>query len=234
MIPAHPPAGGPWRLIRSIQHALVYHARVKRALARTDSVRMFGVRLEVPPGVFHPKVFRTTRVIGRHILSLDLRGRSVLDMGCGSGVLALLAARGGARVTAVDINPAAAGATRANAAANNLGVSVHVSDLFSSLPRGDGFDWIIWNPPFYPAEAADMATRAWYAGSGYSVLGTFAGTAGAHLRPGGRLIVQLSTEIDQDRVLGLFAAHGFTPALAARTRLPFETLSIYHFDHADP
>ena len=206
---------------------MVYHARVKRVLARTDATRMFGLRLVVPPGVFHPRLFRTTAVIGRHLRGLDIRGRDVLEMGCGSGVLALLAARAGARVTAVDINPLAVGATRANAASNGLALRVIRSDLFASVPRDGGFDWIIWNPPFYPAEAPDLAARAWYAGEGYSVLGRFAAEAGAYLRPGGNVLIQVSTEIDQETVLGFFAAAGFTRSLARAERLPFETLSIY-------
>jgi len=62
------------------------------------------------------------------------RGASVLDYGCGSGVLAIAAKRLGAgAVVAVDIDPAALGVTRANAAANAVEVQVVTAD---AVPPG--------------------------------------------------------------------------------------------------
>lgn len=56
--------------------------------------------------------------------SASLRGRTVADIGCGSGILAIGAARLGATVTAVDIDPAAVASTRENAASNAVSVRV--------------------------------------------------------------------------------------------------------------
>jgi ribosomal protein L11 methyltransferase len=64
------------------------------------------------------------RWIARHAADRGARWSRVLDYGCGSGILAIGAAKFGARdIDAVDIDPAAVQATRANAAAN--GVSLH-------------------------------------------------------------------------------------------------------------
>jgi release factor glutamine methyltransferase len=152
-------------------------------------------------------------------------------MGSGSGILSLIAARGGATVTAVDINPDAVAATLANAEVNGLGdrLTATVSDLFGGIPEGAAYDVILWNPPFYPADPTDSASHAWLAGTGYSVLARFADSAPGHLRSGGRLILQVSTEIDAEAVLSLFSSRGMTPRLAASKKLPFETLSIYEF-----
>ena len=195
---------------------------------------MFGLRLTIPPSVFHPKFFRTTRVFGEHLQTMDLQGRLVLEMGCGSGVLSLLAARKGATVTAVDINPAAVASTLSNARANRLEerISACVSDLFAGIPPGRGFDYILWNPPFYPLEPTDDASHAWNAGDGYGVLARFARSAGSYLRPGGKVIIQVSTEIDAEAVLSLFSARGLEPALIGSRRLPFETVSMYEFPPA--
>ena len=231
MIPASRPAPGIWSVLRGVQHACVYHLFVKRALARTDVTTMFGLRLTVPPSVFHPRFFRTTKFLGEYLQTLDLRGRDFLEMGCGSGILSLIAARGGATVTAVDINPRAVATTLSNATVNRLGrnVSAIVSDLFAEIPANGGFDYILWNPPFYPVEPTDDASHAWNAGDGYGVLARFAGTVRGFLRPGGKLILQVSTEIDAETVLSLFSSRGLSPALVASKRLPFETLSIYEF-----
>jgi ribosomal protein L11 methyltransferase len=63
----------------------------------------------------------TTRLCLRWLEARVRGGESVLDYGCGSGILAIAAARLGAgRVTGIDIDPDAVRAARANAAANNV------------------------------------------------------------------------------------------------------------------
>jgi ribosomal protein L11 methylase PrmA len=68
-----------------------------------------------------------------------LGAASVLDVGCGSGVLAVAASRLGYRpVHAIDIDPAAVEETRRNAAANRASVDVSLADaLASDLPPAD-------------------------------------------------------------------------------------------------
>ena len=72
-------------------------------------------------------------------LLLDLERGSLLDAGCGSGVLAVAAAKlGFAPVVAVDSDPAAVDAARANAAANGVELEVRLADAFvDELPRAD-------------------------------------------------------------------------------------------------
>ena len=75
-------------------------------------------------------------------------GDTVLDMGTGSGVNAILAAKRGARVVAVDINPHVLEAARDNARRNNVAglVEVRYSDVFSAVE--EQFDLIIFDPPY--------------------------------------------------------------------------------------
>lgn len=69
----------------------------------------------------------TTRMTIGHLDGIDLRDLVVDDLGCGSGVVAIVAALAGARaVRAVDVDPAAVAATRANAAANGVGDVIEV------------------------------------------------------------------------------------------------------------
>ncbi len=69
----------------------------------------------------------TTRLCLEWLDGADLIGKRVLDYGCGSGVLAIAAARlGAAQVIAMDIDSQALTATRANAAANNLSQRIEV------------------------------------------------------------------------------------------------------------
>lgn len=81
--------------------------------------------LVIDPGqAFGTGHHETTTGCLRALSALDLRGRTVLDVGTGTGVLAIAAATAGARVTAVDIDPLAVAATRANATANGVPVTV--------------------------------------------------------------------------------------------------------------
>jgi len=221
----------PLRVLRRGSHLLALHLFVRRATTREDAVRMFGLSLRVPPTVFHPRLYGTSRFLGEHLRGRDLRSADVLEIGCGSGLLAFLAAQGGARVTAIDINPRAVACTEDNARANGLDerVSVIESDLFERLPPGRTFDHIIWNPPFYRAEQSDHASRAWNAGISYEVISRFAASAGPYLRPSGTIILVTSSDAGQEEIYSLLGREGFTPAFRLQRRGLFETLSIVEF-----
>ncbi|MCI4319555.1 MAG: methyltransferase [Thermoplasmata archaeon] len=75
----------------------------------------------------------------------DLRERTVLDLGSGSGVLSVGAALLGARVRGEEIDPAAVALARANAASAGVSVEFVAGDVQSSGPR---FDTVVMNPPF--------------------------------------------------------------------------------------
>jgi release factor glutamine methyltransferase len=91
------------------------------------------------------------------IAQLPLSGKRVLDVGTGSGILALYCAMHGADVTAGDIDREAI--EQASQAAVELGVQINAcfSDLFSNIDAR--FDLILFNPPYLPSlEVADIST----------------------------------------------------------------------------
>ncbi|MBN2360153.1 MAG: 50S ribosomal protein L11 methyltransferase [Deltaproteobacteria bacterium] len=101
--------------------------RIGRRLVVVPSWRDFDaaphdVVLRLDPGMaFGTGTHETTRLCAEAIEQLDPDGRSLLDVGCGTGILALFAARLGARpVVAVDDDPDAIAIAHANAAANGL------------------------------------------------------------------------------------------------------------------
>jgi release factor glutamine methyltransferase len=121
-----------------------------------------GLDLIVETGVFHPTIFYSTGVLSRSLARIPLTGRTFLDLGTGTGRIALTAARAGAVVTASDINPSAiANATR-NAEHNGLSIRCVLSDQFAVLP--DHFDVIAINPPYYAQEPMDPAASAFFSG----------------------------------------------------------------------
>lgn len=122
-----------------------------------------GFRLQVPPGVFHPGIFFSSEIFISFLQKIDFQEKKVIDVGTGSGLLALFAAQKGANVTALDIHPLAVETARRNAKANGLHITVVESDLFDRLPA-QPFDFMLVNPPYYPRPSHNFAERAFFAG----------------------------------------------------------------------
>jgi release factor glutamine methyltransferase len=123
------------------------------------------------------------------------KGEKALEMGCGTGIIAMHCARAGAEVTAADINPKAVRCAQANAEANGLELKVVHSDLFLDV---EGlFDLIVFNPPYVPDEIRGDIERSWAGGEdGVRVLERFLRGAPGHLSRGGRILVLLSTTME--------------------------------------
>ncbi|MFJ8185657.1 HemK2/MTQ2 family protein methyltransferase [Streptomyces sp. NPDC096105] len=152
-------------------------------------------------------------------------GAAVLDVGTGSGALALAAARRGARVTAVDVSRRAVCAARLNALRAGLSVQVLRGNLFEPV-RGRSFDLVLANPPYVPAPRAHRpprgAARAWDAGGdGRLVLDRICHEAPGLLRPGGVLLLVQSALSDPGLTVDCLRSAGLKSAVTQRQRIAF-------------
>ena len=215
------------RSVRGFFSLLLYRFWALPRISRDDRAQVLGLDLSVPKGVFHPSLFFSSTILGRHVATMALGDMRVLDMGTGSGVLALCAARQGASVLALDINLEAVRCAEANARMNGLESRVRVlhSDLFARVPQGERFDLILWNPPFYPTEPEDDVQRAWRAGSGFAAIRRFAESVGNFLAPGGAMLIILSSDVNNGEFLRHFSPFQITTCSSHRRF--FETLTIY-------
>ena len=176
---------------------------------RKERVYQYGdLRLVVPPGVFHPGVFFSTPVFISFLQTIDLQDKEVLDIGTGSGLLALFAARQGASVTALDINPAAVEAARRNAAANDLSITVVESDLLAGLPA-QSFDVILINPPYFPADPRNAADHAFFAGENWEYFEELFRQLPVCLNAGTQTWMILSENCNLEKIANIAAANGF-------------------------
>jgi release factor glutamine methyltransferase len=119
---------------------------------------------------------------------------SLLEVGTGTGLVAVHAAKLGAKVTAVDINPHAVDCAKRNAARNNVRLEIVHGDLFDKIPGS--FDVIAFNPPYLPGKATSTTwiEKAWSGGEeGSEVAVRFLRDAWRHLNPGGRIYIILSS-----------------------------------------
>jgi methylase of polypeptide subunit release factors len=154
----------------------------------------------------------------------------VVDIGTGSGILALAAARAGAeRVTATDINPNAALTTADNARASGVGdrVTAVCTDLLSAIAPRPLFDVILSSPPKHAGEPRDLADRGYHAGPQYRDISALFDQSRERLKPGGRLFVMVSSDSDLDLFGTLIDQAGFRARLVHEHSIFIESLIIY-------
>jgi release factor glutamine methyltransferase len=212
----------------------------------TGEQEFWSLPFAVTPDVLIPRPETEMLVeVGLTLLRAPLAQRSgagagiptrpqVLDIGTGSGCVAVAVARElpDVRVTAVDISPAALVAARGNAERHGVAARVTFieSDLYAALPAGATFDVILANPPYLAPgdavspEVAFEPQSALLAGAdGLDVIRRLIAGAAAHLHPGGWLLMELGAG-QAEAVRTLVAAAGLTatriaPDLAGIPRL---------------
>jgi release factor glutamine methyltransferase len=167
-----------------------------------------GTSLLITPGVLNPRLMRTGAFFASqlrpNVLAADAE---VLDMGTGSGVCAIVAARYARRVVAVDIDETAVRCARINVLLNQADAKVDVlrGDLFEPL-SGRCFDVVLFNPPFLRGIPRNDADRAWRSPD---VAERFAANLRTHLRPSGYALVLLSTYGEPRAFIEEFRRHDF-------------------------
>jgi len=154
-------------------------------------------------------------------------GDSVLDLGTGSGILAVLAAKVADSVVAVDLNPFAIRCALQNTILNRIkgNISFLQSDLFRALHTNAKFDLILFNAPYLPSEKGEDSTwigRSWAGGtSGREVVDRFIAEVSSFLKPSGRVQLMQSTLTGVEETLSKFHINGLEASVKAEKQLPF-------------
>jgi release factor glutamine methyltransferase len=141
-----------------------YKPWLEKYLSRKRIYHHNGFRLEIPPEVFHPGFFFSTKFLMNYLDRYELKNKSLLELGAGSGLISFHAAKKGASVTASDLNQTAIEYLNINSRANDVEVKIIHSDLFKELPEKK-FDFIVLNPPYYKKDALTEKDLAWFCGS---------------------------------------------------------------------
>ena len=156
-------------------------------------------------------------------------GKSVLEIGTGSGIVAMYASKLTDKVTATDINFDAIQLAESNFKANNIdNVELLFGNLFEPV-KDRKFDVILFNTPYLPTEEGevieDNLNYAFDGGlNGRKVIDLFLNEVKNHLNEGG--IVQLiqSSLSDNDETLNMLDELGFIAEIAKKEHYFFEDI----------
>jgi len=200
-------------------------------------MELYGLRITLCKDVYEPDedTFLLAEVINEELSKGKLDNKNVLEIGTGTGVLALLCAKKAKKVVACDINESAVKCAKLNAKVNDINnIEARRSDVFSGMKKGEKFDLIIFNPPYLPVsekeeikEPKDALSLAWDGGkTGRKVINKFLESCEEHLKEKGKLLMLGSSLSDYTKTIKKLEEKGFRAGIKARKRFFFEELVV--------
>lgn len=214
--------------IRVVLESLA-HPVYKLYSSATRSWEYYDMDVTVFPGIFHPGWFVTSVMLLDIVESLDLKEKHIMEMGCGTGVLACRAAQLGARSYACDISREACNNAEFNVAKNDLEVTVMQSDIFDQIPRDLCFDYVFVNPPFEARYPESEAEFAFCCGEEFEYYISLFDQLKKFLSADGKLIMALSKSCDLNRILEIAEAENIQFERIRTKRKWSETNYLYTF-----
>ncbi|WP_456420686.1 HemK2/MTQ2 family protein methyltransferase [Thermococcus sp.] len=153
-------------------------------------------------------------------------GETALDMGTGTGLIALIMARKADFVIGVDINPKAIELARRNAELNGIrNVEFRVSDLFENV--SGKFDVITFNAPYLPGKPEGPIDFALVGGeTGREVIDRFIDEVPRYLEEKGRVYLVQSSITGIDETLWRFEKAGLRADVVAKRHVFFEDIVV--------
>lgn len=208
---------------------LFYRIYALRVISKDSVYTYSNTTVKIPKGVFHPGLFFSTTFLLDELLGLSLTGKSFLELGCGSGLIAVIASKNGAVTTAVDLNDKAVNATLVNATNNGVNVNAVQSDLFSALQKQE-FDIIAINPPYYKKNPSGYVEAAWFAGENLEYFKNLFSQIGAHTHANSKVFMVVSEDVCWNEIVKLAAAHHIAFSLVREKTIFLERNFIYQLN----
>ncbi len=208
---------------------------VSRYLKKERNYFYEGFKIKVIPGVFHPGFFFSTKFFFKFVSKLSLENKKFLEIGCGSGLLCLLAASKKAEVTAVDISPLAIENTIKNFKLNEKkifninNVKIIESDLFKNL-KNEVYDIIIINPPYFFKKPISIGDYAWYCGKNGEYFSIFFSQLKKHINTHTDIFMVLSDVCELERISILGQEYNFKMTRICEKKILWEMHYIYKIE----
>ncbi|USS40995.1 class I SAM-dependent methyltransferase [Thermococcus aggregans] len=181
-----------------------------------------GLKIKLHPQVYEPA--EDTFLLARNLKVKE--GDVALDVGIGTGIIALLMAKKARFVLGVDINPIAVELAKENAKLNGIkNVEFRVSDLFQNVEGK--FDIITFNAPYLPGEPEEPIDLALVGGeNGREVLDRFLEEFPDYLKEDGVVQIVQSSITGIEKTLKKLEAKGFRAEITAKERYFFEEIVV--------
>ncbi len=226
-------ATGNRRFLMKLQQRL-YNFFVKpliKLYLKTEPVVSFdGFRIKVFQTVFHPRLFFSTTYFYSFLKAMNLTSKLFLEIGCGSGVISMLAHRKMAIVHCSDINEVAIENTKLNFEQNkfdNKNIPVfYLSDLFDDIPVQQ-FDFIVINPPFYFKPVGQPAHLAWNCGENGEYFDKLFSTLKTYMHAGTKVYMILAEVCEIDRIKAIANKHSRKMEVEEERKIKWEKSFIF-------
>jgi release factor glutamine methyltransferase len=159
----------------------------------------------------------------------ELPGLTAVDIGTGSGILAIVAClQGASRVYILDTNPAAVEAARHNAELNGVRdrlLHLPIGQSIIPLPSSETVDVVISNPAQLPLPKAAEAHHPYYSGpDGRRMIEEVITATPARLSPGGRLFMIHNSVTDFPKSMAMMQTVGLKPRVVEERSLELRPL----------
>lgn len=178
-----------------------------------------------------------TFLIADSLVQIVKENDTVLDIGTGCGILAIIAAKKAKKVIATDINPHAVKCARLNAKINGVApnIDVRLGDLFQPIQKTERFDVIVFNAPYLPSSQREQRTwieRAWAGGpTGRQLIDRFIIEAPHYLERNGKIFLVQSSLTNINMTLKKFHEASFKAQVIAENKVAFETIVVIQASH---
>ena len=200
---------------------------LEKRLSKPQQYRYKKIKLTISPGVFHPAYFYSTKFLLKYILRLELRNKNILELGCGSGLISIAAAKRGALVTSSDISLTAVQALPNNAKLNSAKLTIIHSDLFAMIPDQQ-FDLIFINPPYYRGKPLTEKDHAWYSGEENEYFTRLFSDVKRFMNKNSKIIMVLSENCEIEFISECCDKNGLVMEMERKKNFFLETEMIFH------
>jgi len=178
-----------------------------------------------------------TFLVANSLAQIVKEADTLLDIGTGCGILAIIAARKAKKVIATDVNPHAVKCARLNAKINGVAhkINVRLGDLFQSIKKAERFDVILFNAPYLPSSQCEQRTwigRSWAGGpTGRQLIDRFIIEAPNYLKRNGKVLLVQSSLANIDGTLKKLREAGLEAQVVAEKKVSFETIVVIRASH---
>ncbi|MBA2862616.1 HemK2/MTQ2 family protein methyltransferase [Methanococcus maripaludis] len=194
-----------------------------------EIIEINGIKIKTHPKVYVPA--EDSELLIENLV--DVKNKSVLDVGTGSGIQAINAVKQGAvKVIGIDINPYAVDCAKINSELNEINpekLSFKTSDLFKNID--EKFDVILFNAPYLPTSDEEKLEKylnyAFDGGTdGREVLDKFLDEVTNYLNENGTVQILQSSLTNGDKTIAKMEKLGFVAKQTGSLKFLFEELQV--------